>query len=141
MLKCEDTVLSCELEIPKFLIEGSKSLRNIRKTHGNEVAVIMDGTTFEITLNVVRNHERGQKLTKEDLAKAVHLTETFDLSTQTFRKIINLDLSQTDLPNYIEHLYSLYCSRHFIIVSELVKDLPITLLQNMSLDQFSKKMS
>ena len=57
------------------------------------------------TLNVDRNHERGQKLTKEDLAKAVHLTETFDLSTQTFRKIINLDLSPKDIPNYIEHLY------------------------------------
>ena len=93
--KCEDKVLSCELEIPECLIEGSKCLRSIRKTHGNDGAVIIDGATFEITLNVARNHGCGQQLRKEDLQKAVHLTETFDLSTQTFRKIINLDLCQT----------------------------------------------
>ena len=139
-LKCEDTVLTCELEIPEFLIQGSKFLQNIRTTHGNEVAVVMDGTTFELTLNVVRNHERGQKLPKEDIAKAVNLTETFDLTTPTFRKIIDLDLSPKELPNYKEYLYSLYCSRHFTIVLELVEDLHITLLKHMSFDQFSENL-
>ena len=69
-LKCEDKVLSCELEIPEFLMEGSKCLRSIRKTHGNNVAVIIDGATFEIILNVTQNHECGQQLRKEDLQKA-----------------------------------------------------------------------